>query len=320
MNPSIPTMHHAVQAVCSRHEAHPIKSFIGPLKWDGKPRLVQLLRRMGCESTPDGLSEVYGVKWAISAIARAMEPGCQVDSVLILAGAKGLGKTSAFRVLAGIQWHAESVLRMGDRDAYQQLQGVWIYELGELDSLRRSEVSAVKQFITARYDKFRPSYGRNVVERARQCVFCGTTNDATFLPETDRRWWVRKVVERADLAWLEENREQIWAEAKHRYDAGEQWHLDAEESARQELDVAAYRHEDPWEQVIDAYIKRLSATRVTVNEVLRHAVGKREDQMEKGDEMRVGRLLAAIGWSKRKAHGVSVWVKPGTPGDTWGTP
>lgn len=305
-------VHQAASAVCARHEVHPVRSYLTDLTWDGEERLDAWLNYAGCEDRLVGdinLTSVYGRRWCIAAVARIYQPGCQVDSALILAGAKGLGKTSTLRSLAGLDWHAESAIAIGERDGYQQLDGVWIYELGELDSLRRSEVSAVKQFVTARVDRFRPPYGRNVVERKRQVVLAGTTNDAVFLPETDRRWWVVRVVAPADLQWVEDSRDQLWAEAVYRYMQGEQWHLTALEKAAQEADVANYRQSDPWEDLIADFL----ATRhlVSVKELLAGLFQIADKDMKKADEMRVSGILAALGWVKKKDRvGKSVWHRP----------
>ncbi len=301
-------IHSAATAVAARYPLHPVRSYLDSLTWDGKIRTLHWLEKAGCENPEDGLTLIYGRKWLISAVARVYVPGCQADSAIILAGPKGYGKTSALRTIAGLDWHAESAIQIGDKDSYQQLQGTWIYELGELDSLRKSEVSAVKQYITARVDRFRPSYGRNVVERKRQCVFAGTTNDVKFLAETDRRWWVRRVVRRAELQWLATWRDQLWAEAVHRYRAGEVWHLDDEEEARQTSDVEAYLHVDPWEDAVREHVTGLS--KVKVQDILTQRLGLKLYELNKGHEQRVTRMLADLGWSSKPSNGVRYWVAP----------
>ncbi len=304
-------LHHAATTVAARYPLHPVRAYLDSLTWDGKIRTLQWLERAGCENLPDGLTLIYGRKWLISAVARVYAPGCQVDSAIILAGPKGYGKTSALRTIAGLEWHAESAIQIGDKDSYQQLQGTWIYELGELDSLRKSEVSAVKQYITARVDRFRPSYGRNVVERKRQCVFAGTTNDVKFLAESDRRWWVRRVVRRADLQWLATWRDQLWAEAVHRYKAGEVWHLDEEEEARQTADVEDYLHEDPWQDTIREFLA--GSVSASVKDILVRGLGLKVYEINRAHEQRVTKVLTALGWSSRAINGVRAWRPSSTP-------
>lgn len=287
-------VHQAIGALAERAPYSPVVEYLDGLTWDGVPRLDGwLVRYAGVDASADGLDEVYGARWAISAVARAYEPGCQADSVLILSGPKGIGKTSTLRVLAGADWYSESPLPIGTDEAPKKLAGVWVYELGELASLKRAAIEGVKQFITATVDRFRPSYGRNQVVRQRRCIFAGTTNEDAFLVEDDRRWWVRRVAREADLAALARDRDQLWAEAVHRYRAGERWHLDRELSALQGVDVEQYRHADPWEHAIAKWSDGRSA--VTTDQVLVECLKKPLGDVSKADEMRVGSILKRLG-------------------------
>lgn len=287
-------VHQAVAAIAERHPINPVTDYLDGLVWDGKNRIdTWLVDLAGVEDSGDGLDAPYGRKFLISAVARAYDPGCQADSALVLQGEKGLRKTTTFRVLFGPDWHSESPLPIGSDEAPKKLAGIWGYELGELAALKRAAVEAVKQFVTTKVDRFRPSYGRNQVVKPRRCVFCGTTNEAAFLIEDDRRWWIRKVVRLADTGALERDRDQLWAEAVARYRGGEPWHLDDAESKLQSEDVDQYRHLDPWEAKVGDWIS--SRPVVTSAEVLEQCLSKPIGEVTRADEMRLGAILSRLG-------------------------
>lgn len=287
-------VHQAAAAIAETNPWSPVVEYLDGLVWDGVPRLdAWLVTYAGVDADPDGLDAVYGSKWPISAVARAYEAGCQADSVLIFSGPKGLGKTSTLRILFGADWYSESPLPIGTDEAPKKLAGVWGYELGELASLKRAAIEGVKQFITATVDRFRPSYGRNQVVRPRRCVFAGTTNEDSFLVEDDRRWWVRRVTRAADLPALARDRDQLWAEAVHRYRAGERWHLDQEEVAKHTEDVGQYRFVDPWEPAIERWSE--GRTVVRSDEVLTECLQMKLSDVSRADEMRVGAVLKNLG-------------------------
>jgi putative DNA primase/helicase len=115
---------------------------------------------------------------------------------------------------------------LGDKDSYQNLQGVLVYEWGELDSLTKAEVTKVKQFISSMKDRFSASFDRRPKDYPRQVVFIGTTNEDHYLvdPTGNRRMWPVRVTRHVDLDWVRENRAQLFAEALHYVEAGERFH------------------------------------------------------------------------------------------------
>jgi predicted P-loop ATPase len=138
---------------------------------------------------------------------------------------QGKGKSTLAAIL-GMEWFADTGLVLGDKDSYQNLQGVLVYEWGELDSLTRAEVTKVKQFISSQKDRFRASFDRRPKDYPRQVVFIGTTNESHYLsdPTGNRRFWPVRVTKDIDLAWLRENRDQLFAEAMHYLDKGQRFH------------------------------------------------------------------------------------------------
>lgn len=234
--PSMPrgTLEEAVAMVAKRHRFHPVRQAFEALrgKWDGQPRLAGWLRRCCLEEDEwddtDPLQRYLARvgTWVVMAIvARVMTPGCKFDYMLILEGAQGVGKSTLARELGG-DYFADTGLVLGDKDSYQNLQGVSVYEWGELDSLTKAEITKVKQFISSQKDRFRASFDRRAKDYPRQCVFIGTTNEDHYLidPTGNRRMWPVRVTRQLDIQWFRENREQLFAEAVHRFEAGERFH------------------------------------------------------------------------------------------------
>lgn len=304
-----------MQVVSSRHRYHPVRDYLDRLTWDGQPRCGLLLRDyFRCEDPPDGLTGVYSRRWMVAAVARIYEPGCKVDEMLVLQGAQGAGKSRGLRALAGADWFSDTPIQVSNKDAYQALQGVWIYEAAELDSMRRAEATAIKAFLSSQVDKYRPPYGRSEVVQPRQCVIAGTTNETHFLHDTtgNRRSWVRQVRPgRIDVAAIERDRDQLWAEAVHLYRRGEQWHLTDDEAERQAADVKQYVHEDPWMPVVEGLMLRRGSGGITVDEVLA-ALEIRPGDRTKADTMRATGLLQQLGATSRRVGRakVTTWYAP----------
>lgn len=221
----------ARDAVLTKHRTHPIREYLRGLEWDGVPRLERLvIDYVGAEDTP--LTRAMTRKHFAAAVARVMNPGCKYDYCLILAGPEGIGKSTLFSVMGG-DWFNDSLTTTEGKNGMEQLRCGWVIELAELSSIKRSDVEAVKNYITRQDDIYRAAYGTVVEKHPRQCVFCGTTNEAFFLKGDtgNRRFWVIPVdasLRRMDdtRAALLQDRDQLWAEAVHCYEAGEVLYLE----------------------------------------------------------------------------------------------
>lgn len=227
--------------VFSRQHFHPIKDYLKRLKWDGVSRADTLwVDYLGAEDTE--YTRTVTRKHLVAAVARVMRPGCKFDNVVILCGPQGIGKSTMLKKL-GKSWFSDSITSVQGKEAYEQLHGVWIIEMGELYATRKAESEAVKQFLSKSEDIFRVAYGRRTKAFPRQCVFYGTTNDSLFLRDRtgNRRFWPIEVGTQPqvrDFADFDEDVDQIWAEAYELYKAGETLYLDAktEAEARKQQD------------------------------------------------------------------------------------
>lgn len=216
-----------VALIAKERQWHPLRNRLLSLKWDGGTRVCGWLRDYLNSTDDQHYLAAVGTAWMIGAVARIMEPGAQVDHVLVLAGEQGAGKTQTARILAlEPEYFLGNLPDLRNKDAALVLPGRWIVELAELSAVRRAEVEATKSFITQREDTYRPPYGRRTVSIPRQCVFIGTTNETLFLRDRtgNRRWWPVSVG-KVDLELLQKNVEQLWAEAVHLYQLGQPWHL-----------------------------------------------------------------------------------------------
>lgn len=306
-------IYRAVQAVAYRASYDPIADYLRGLTWDGQPRLDELLIRYA-HAEESELTRAMTRAWMISAVQRALQPGCQADHVLILEGRQGVGKTRLFRCLAGDGYHAEGRPQLDDKAGSEVLQGPWIYELGEMGVLNRHDSEAVKQWVTQRVDRYRAAYARLAVDHPRRIALAGTTNEARYLRDATggRRWWPVQVGQ-VDIDGVAEIRDQLWGEATTAALAGEPHWLrgdaaDAAESAQKARVIA-----DPWEEEIGAHIASRSAeggelvrlSSAEVWDILGIPVERRGGQTGQ----RVAAVMKALRWHPLRDRGSRGWER-----------
>src|SRR5271170_1715417 len=235
----------AVQTVARDRTFHPVRQELNALKWDGTRRIDGWLSLyLGAE--PSQYTSAVGSRWLISAVARIYDPGAKADCALILEGDQGLMKSTALKTLAE-PWFTDEIADLGSKDAAMQTRGVWVIEIAELDSMSRADVSKIKGFISRTTDRFRPPYAKRLIESSRQCVFAGSVNHSAYLRDETggRRFWP-VACNRILIEDLERDRDQLWAEALVRFEAGETWWLDTLELIRTAEREQADRYEsDP---------------------------------------------------------------------------
>lgn len=240
---------------------HPIKEYFSTLQWDGVERLDTLLiDYMGAEDTP--YVRAVTRKTLTAAVARIYEPGIKFDSILILNGPQGVGKSTFFSLL-GRQWYSDSlsISDMRDKTSAEKLQGYWILELGELAGIKKVDVETVKSFVTRTDDKYRQSYGIMVESHPRTCIIVGSTNsEGGFLRDItgNRRFWPVHVTGTGKHhPWELESVDQIWAEAIVRYREGEELYLKGSVAAEAYVRQQEAMESDDREGIVADYLDTL---------------------------------------------------------------
>jgi len=252
----------ALLAVVSAERTyHPIKEYLATLSWDGEERIDTLLiDYLGADDTV--FVRAVTRKTLCAAVARVYEPGIKYDSILVLNGPQGVGKSTLFALL-GRQWYSDSlsISDMKDKTAAEKLQGYWVLELGELAGLKKVDVETVKSFISRTDDKFRQSYGVNVESHPRSNIIVGSTNaESGFLRDItgNRRFWPVHVTGKAKYnAWDLTEVDQIWAEAIVKYRAGEELFLKGEVATQAYVAQQQAMESDDREGIISDYLDHL---------------------------------------------------------------
>ena len=309
-----------------------VRDYLVGLKglWDGVPRLDTLfVDYLGADDSE--YVRAVTRKAFTAAVARAMNPGCKFDTMLILSGPQGIGKSTLLDKMSH-GWFNDSIRTFEGKEASELLQGVWLVEISELDAFRRTDVARIKQFLSLRADRYRAAYGRHVKELPRCCVFFGTTNNTEFLQDMtgNRRFWpvdvhgggVKNVWKQLDAEM-----DQIWAEAFVRWQAGESLYLTGEiaeiaagiQEAHRETPIregivrtflespvpedwsswSIERRRFFWSGASNEEIKTVERDRVCALEVWCEALGGNMREIRNNDAREINAIIAATpGWEK----------------------
>ena len=254
----------AVTKVADDRAYHPIREFIESLpEWDKVPRVDTLLvDYLGASDT--AYVRAVTRKTLCAAISRVLRPGCKFDSMLVLNGPQGVGKSTLIAKLAG-EWFSDS-LNLGDtkdKTAAEKLQGYWILEIGELAGLKKAEVETLRSFLSRQNDIYRAAFGKRATPHLRQCVFFGTTNaESGYLRDTtgNRRFWpVKTPGNGKKQSWNLTHEEilQIWAEALVYVRQGEKLYLSAEMDALAKDEQREAMESDEREGLVREYLDTL---------------------------------------------------------------
>lgn len=312
------TMHQAVDLRSSQRAFHPVRDYLETLDWDGKPRVPTWLSYyLGAEPSP--YTRAIGSMFLIAMMARVFEPGCKADYTLVLEGPQGIRKSTACAIIGG-GWFSDSLPDVtAGKDVSQHLRGKWLIEIAEMHALSKAGNAALKSFLTRTVERYRPTYGRREAVEPRQCVFIGTQNLNTYLHDETggRRYWPVRVTS-IDTDALAHDRDQLFAEALHRYREGERWWPDGDFEAEHIRPQQEERFEgDAWEELIRPWLNQLTArcksgipARATVAEVAVSALGFTSDRLGTSDQRRIAACMERAGWSRgpRKHGGIRYWT------------
>jgi predicted P-loop ATPase len=291
----------AVQAAARANVFHPVREYLAGLNWDRVPRLNTWLENyMHVAATP--YVRAIGPRYLIGGVARIYQPGCKNDHTLVLEGPQGWRKSEAFRTLAVHKgWFADRISPMSSKDAAIEMAGVWIIELAELDALMRATASGAKACLTRQSDRFRPPYGKHLINHPRQCIFGGTINPPTggYLKDStgSRRIWPAPCGSIVDIDGLMRDRDQLWAEAVVRFGVGEPWWLETAKLEALATDEQKKRYQsDTWQPLIERWLGRRKDT--SVAEVLVGAFGIAVREQTQTLQTRVAHILTRLGFTK----------------------
>ncbi len=302
-------VHRGVNLAARTFSFNPLQKYLKGLVWDGEKRLDGWLARY-VAALPSAYASTVGRWWLISAVARALEPGCQADNVVVLEGHEGAGKSATLRILGG-EWHLGRLPNLRDAErAAALMQGKWIIELGELDALRGAAETAVKDFLTQVADTYRKPYARVHVTIKRSQVFAGTTNESQYITESGeaRRFWPVKVGT-CDTAALKRDRDQLIAEAVAAFREGERWY--PQTNAEREM-LFEQREErrtvDIWEERVLAWVGE--RVNVSIADVLTLCMNIEPGKQDRKEQMRVASILKRAGRERVRVGGVHgrTWV------------
>lgn len=248
-----------ILTVAHDNSFHVVRDFLNSLVWDGVPRVDSLfIDFLGAEDN-DYTRQVTR-KTLVAAVSRVMNPGCKFDTMTVLVGPQGIGKSYLLKRLGG-RWFSDSVTSLTGKESYEQLRGVWIEEMSELSAMKKSDIESVKQYITKQVDTYRPAYGKQLQDFPRQCVFIGTTNTYNFLRDKtgNRRFYP------IDTGILEPTKSlfdpkmdayvrQVWAEVMNIYQSGENLILDEQAIKYAQERQQEHMEENPLEGALEAYL------------------------------------------------------------------
>lgn len=329
----------AVTKVSDDRSYHPIRAFIEQLpEWDGIERVDTLLiDYLAAEDTP--YVRAVTRKTLCAAIKRVLAPGSKFDSMLVLNGPQGVGKSTLIAKLAG-EWFSDSLNLSDTKDktAAEKLQGYWILEIGELAGLRKAEVETLRSFLSRQNDIYRASFGKRATPHLRQCVFFGTTNaESGYLRDTtgNRRFWPVKTPgggRKHSWELTEEDIRQIWAEVLVYVERGEKLYLDASMETLAKAEQREAMESDEREGLVRLYLDTLlpedwsgmdiferriflhgsdfgpaqrqgtvKRTSVSSMEIWCECFGKDRSNLRRSDSNEITGILKRIGWQRAES-------------------
>lgn len=313
-----PVAHEAAAALAERNPYHPVREYLAGLQWDGTQRLETFFADF-CNAKNDEVTQAFGRNFFISAVARVMKPGCKADLMLVLEGGQGARKSTLAEALAGSGWYVDVGTSPDTKDFFQLIQGCWLVEISEMAAFSKTDSNHIKRAISVATDKFRSPYGRNPESYPRQCIFFGTSNDSDWQRDaTGGRRYMPITVSDVDIEAVRSVRDQLWAEAYARFNAGENWY-ELPEAAKEDQDERYL--EDIWAEPVVRWLEGKGAANryatgvaakikcTTVFEILYRALEMDPKKADRAAQTRVGQLMRRLGWIRvqKRSGGTRVW-------------
>jgi predicted P-loop ATPase len=258
-----------------------------------------LTRGLGCAENP--LYSELLKRALVGAIRRVFNPGCKHDWALVFQGKQGSGKSTFWRIMAGDAWFTDSVTDVKNKDELMKLLGYWIVELAELERItNKKEDGDVKGFLSRQVDLFRAPYSSTMKAYPRACVVVGTVNQINFLkdPTGARRYGIIPAVNQVDTAWLQANRDLLWASAMVLYRKDYPSYLSAELEALSEENNKSFQNDDPWADGILEWVAK--RPEFSVEDILRDHLLIDQDKWTRRDQMAIAAVLKQAGFKKEK--------------------
>lgn len=308
---AVTQLSHCAQAVLAvAHDARydPITTWLESLPaWDGIERLPSFFVDH-CNASPSVYTSFCGISWFVSLIARAYQPGCQLDTVVVMQGPEGAKKTSTLRLIGG-PWYKAISPSFESKDLLLALQSAWLGELAELDPFSRSGQARIAAILTTIQDDYRPSYGRHEVHQLRRTVFCGTTNESSFIAtQHGGRRFLPIAVATINVEGIAASLPQLFAEALVRYRRHEPWWITNEtlqtEATLRREDVREF---DLWEISITRFCEE-NPGEVSLDDIFGpRCLDVPIERRNRGLVARVSPILKRLGYEKMRRRSPDDW-------------
>jgi len=293
----------------NRQRYHPLKDYLNDLVWDGKERAKTWLHDYAGVMANE-YSESVGLKTLLGAVTRIFEPGCKFDTVLIIEGAQGAGKSRLIEAM-GKQWYGDIHLEPHNKDTVAAMRNKWIIEISEMTFIKKAEINPIRSFLSRATDRPRLSHRRNAEDYPRQCIFIGTINPEAvgYLTDTtgNRRFWPVTVPEgfKVKVEKMERDIDQIWAEVVYKYKHEDiDLHLDDEKvqiMARDEVDKR--QAIDEWYELIKLWLDKPAddntyRKNITTMEIWTDCLNGIPRSITRLDQVRITEIMRNLKWKK----------------------
>jgi predicted P-loop ATPase len=297
--PSTTLCTEAITLSAVEHAHHPVRDYLHSLRWDGVCRLdTWLVDYFRAEDLPH--TGQVGRKMLVAAVARVMEPGAKWDYTLILEGPQRRGKSKGIHLLSPRpEWVVDLEVCRDEKRMQEIISTAWLVELGELRGLSNADVRNIKSFLSREADVYRKAYGRFLSYAPRQCLFVGTTNETNYLrDETGNRRFIPIRMKGADLAAIQRDRDQLWAEALVLFCDGEILEWDDEVLGALKDEQEERLEHDDWEGAVADYLATLGpgVEKVTTRQVAFEALSVTLDKLDVGSQRRLATIMRRLGW------------------------